>query len=46
MIPRLYDTDEGTVLVDGINVRDYGLKPLREGIGMVLQTIRFFRQHH
>ena len=38
MIPRLYDTDEGTVLVDGINVRDYGLKPLREGIGMVLQN--------
>ena len=42
MIPRLYDTDEGTVLVDGINVRDYGLKPLREGIGMVLQNNTLF----
>lgn len=37
MIPRLYDVDEGEVLVDGINVKDYSLKNLREGVGMVLQ---------
>ncbi len=37
MIPRLYDTDEGEVLVDGVNVRDYSLYNLREGVGMVLQ---------
>lgn len=37
LIPRLYDTDEGEVLVDGINVRDYSLKNLRDGVGMVLQ---------
>ena len=37
LIPRFYDTDEGEVYVDGINVRDYSLKNLREGIGMVLQ---------
>ncbi|MGN0505815.1 MAG: ABC transporter ATP-binding protein [Lachnospiraceae bacterium] len=37
LIPRLYDADEGEVLVDGINVRDYSLKHLREGVGMVLQ---------
>ena len=37
LIPRLYDTDEGEVLVDGINVREYSLKNLREGVGMVLQ---------
>ncbi len=37
LIPRLYDTDEGEVLVDGTNVKDYSLKNLREGIGMVLQ---------
>lgn len=37
MIPRLYDVDEGEVLVDGVNVRDYSLKHLREGVGMVLQ---------
>ncbi|MBQ8089068.1 MAG: ABC transporter ATP-binding protein, partial [Clostridia bacterium] len=37
MIPRLYDTDEGEVLVDGVNVRDYDLVKLRNGVGMVLQ---------
>ena len=37
LIPRLYDADEGEVLVDGINVKDYGLHNLREGVGMVLQ---------
>ncbi|WP_077611162.1 ABC transporter ATP-binding protein [Clostridium sp. Marseille-P2415] len=37
MIPRLYDADEGQVLVDDIDVRDYSLRNLREGVGMVLQ---------
>ena len=37
MIPRLYDADEGRVLVDGVDVRDYSLKNLRNGVGMVLQ---------
>lgn len=37
MIPRLYDPDEGEVLVDGVNVKDYSLEHLREGVGMVLQ---------
>ena len=37
LIPRLYDADEGEVLVDDINVKDYSLKHLREGVGMVLQ---------
>ena len=37
LIPRLYDTDEGEVLIDGINVKDYSLHNLREGVGMVLQ---------
>ena len=42
LIPRLYDTDEGEVLIDGINVRDYSLFALREGIGMVLQKNLLF----
>ena len=42
MIARLYDTDEGAVLVDGINVRDYSLYHLREGVGMVLQKNTLF----
>lgn len=37
MIPRLYDADEGEVLVDGINVKDYSLHNLRNGVSMVLQ---------
>lgn len=37
LIPRLYDADEGQVLVDGIDVKEYSIKNLREGVGMVLQ---------
>ncbi len=37
LIPRLYDTDEGEVLIDGRNVKDYTLYNLRESVGMVLQ---------
>ena len=37
LIPRLYDVDEGEVLVDGIDVREYSLKHLRNSVGMVLQ---------
>ncbi len=37
LIPRLYDVNCGEVLVDGINVKDYSLKKLRDGVGMVLQ---------
>lgn len=37
LIPRLYDVTEGQVLVDGVDVREYSLKHLRDGVGMVLQ---------
>ena len=37
MIPRLYDADEGEVLVDDVNVKEYSLHNLRNGVGMVLQ---------
>ena len=37
LIPRLYDADEGEILIDGVNVRDYTLYNLRESVGMVLQ---------
>ena len=42
MIPRLYDVDSGEVLVDGVNVKDYTLYNLREGIGIVLQKNLLF----
>ena len=37
LIPRLYDVTSGEVLVDGVNVKDYSMKNLRDGVGMVLQ---------
>lgn len=37
LIPRLYNVTEGQVLVDGVDVREYSLKNLRDGVGMVLQ---------
>ncbi len=42
LIPRLYDADEGEILVDGINVRDYSLENLRENIAVVLQKNTLF----
>lgn len=37
LIPRLYDVSSGQVLVDGVDVREYSLQNLRNGVGMVLQ---------
>ena len=37
LIPRLYDATEGTVRVGGVDVRDYDLDTLRNGVAMVLQ---------
>ncbi|MGL6201364.1 MAG: ABC transporter ATP-binding protein [Lachnospiraceae bacterium] len=37
LIPRLYDTTEGTVEVGGVDVRDYDIKALRSTVAMVLQ---------
>ncbi|MBQ0101569.1 MAG: ABC transporter ATP-binding protein, partial [Firmicutes bacterium] len=42
MIPRLYDCDEGQVLIDGVDVKNYSLVNLRDGIGMVLQKNTLF----
>lgn len=37
LIPRLYDTTEGEVLVGGRNVREYDIESLRNEVAMVLQ---------
>lgn len=42
LIPRFYDTTEGEVLVDGINVRDYKLTELRDKIAIVLQKSELY----
>jgi subfamily B ATP-binding cassette protein MsbA len=43
LIPRFYDATAGRVLIDGVDVRDYKLKPMRDQIGFVLQDTVLFR---
>ena len=42
LIPRFYDVTEGEIFVDGINVKDYTLKELREKIAIVLQKAELY----
>lgn len=42
LIPRFYDVTDGYVKVDDIDVREYDINTLRDGIGMVLQENRLF----
>ena len=42
LIPRFYDTLSGTVKVGGVDVRDYRLESLRDGVSMVLQNGTLF----
>ena len=42
LIPRFYDVTEGSVLVDGVDVREMDLVSLRSQIGIVLQTSLLF----
>jgi ATP-binding cassette subfamily B protein len=42
LIPRLYDVDEGTILLDGTDVKDYSLFHLRESVAVVLQKNTLF----
>ena len=43
LVPRFYDVSEGQVLVDGVDVRDYDLKTLRDKIGYVPQQSVLFK---
>lgn len=42
LIPRFYDVADGEVLVDGINVKEYDQKALREKIAVTLQKSELF----
>lgn len=42
LIPRFYDATEGSVLVDGVDVRSYGQRFLREKIAVSLQKSELF----
>jgi subfamily B ATP-binding cassette protein MsbA len=42
LIPRFYDPQKGNVLIDGVNVREFDLKSLRNQIGIVNQETMLF----
>nr|WP_210271404.1 ABC transporter ATP-binding protein [Rhizobium sp. RM] len=42
LLPRFYDVTGGAILIDGIDVRDIGLKSLRSNIGIVQQDVFLF----
>ena len=42
LIPRFYDASQGTITIDGIDIRDVTLNSLREQIGIVLQETTLF----
>lgn len=44
LIPRFYDAAEGTVLVDGVDVRDYDQQALRDKVSIALQKSELFSQ--
>ena len=42
LIPRFYDATNGEILIDGMNVKEYDLKALREKIAIVLQKAELY----
>ena len=42
LIPRFYDADEGSILVDGVDVKEYKQKALREKVAVSLQKSELF----
>jgi len=42
LIPRFYDPDHGSILVDGIDIRTVHLRSLRQQVGMVTQDVLLF----
>jgi len=43
LIERFYDVDEGEILIDGVNIKDYDLISLRKCVGLVLQEPCLFK---
>jgi ATP-binding cassette subfamily B protein len=44
LIPRLYDVTEGSIQVDGNDIRDLTLESLRDSIGVVMQDAHLFHE--
>ena len=37
LVPRFHDVTEGELLIDGVNIRDYSLRSIREQMSIVTQ---------
>ena len=44
LIPRFWDTDSGTVSIDGVNVRDMNTEDLMKQVAFVFQNTRLFKE--
>ena len=44
LIPRFYDVQAGSILIDGLDVRDWDLKSLRQAVGLVAQHPALFNR--
>lgn len=42
LLPRFYDVTSGSIKIDGIDIKEYSLKSLRENIGIVQQDVFLF----
>ena len=42
LLSRLYDTDEGNIFIDGVNIRDYNLRELHRKVAVVSQETHIF----
>jgi len=42
LLPRFYEYQQGEILLDGVNIKDYTLKNLRQQISLVTQNITLF----
>jgi len=42
LLSRFYDTSEGAIFIDGLNIKEYDLQELRRSIGVVLQDVFLF----
>ncbi len=44
LLLRFYDVEEGKILVDGVDIRNYELKHLRSNMAIVLQDVFIFKE--
>ncbi len=42
LVPRFYDVTDGSILIDGTDIRQFQLKSLRKNVGVVMQNVFLF----